>query len=58
MAAFAGHIGLLLLTGKSCRFATSIDRERGAMRSRSITRAEVAQALGKRPWFFTEAITS
>ena len=57
-AAIAGQMGLLLLTGELRRFATSIDLESGAMRSRSITRAEVAQALGKRPTFFTEAATS
>jgi PRTRC genetic system ThiF family protein len=57
MAAIAGQMGLLLLTGELRRFATYLDLESGTMRSRSITRAEVAQALGKRPGFFKDAAT-
>jgi hypothetical protein len=58
MAAIAGQMVRLLLTGEPRRFATSMDLERGAMRSRSISRAEVAAALGKHPGFFTAAATS
>jgi PRTRC genetic system ThiF family protein len=49
----AGFLEEFLLKGSLRRFATTVDLPSGTMHSRYTTRAMLAQAVGKKPAFFT-----